>query len=476
MILLETCVTPGEGFSIHLVDEDNHNPNQSHSGKGCRPTRPWVMQALKQYFGHAYVSKYQPCHLDFDLDWNSSFDKKLHRGVFIGSKYFLDNNKLLQDLPAQQSYDPKLQEPFLEELLALPDIVESVWQIEPKVLLALAEKITVTRPLSPYPGWYFNIEWENPDHITQLRRALWEYFRKKQLQERIKLNLLTDLQLFLYLGNDISSQLFIAGCYEPNEVYFLSQIVAPGMTFLDVGANDGIYSLFASNYVGPDGSVYSFEPSQREFNRLLDNIALNQISNIKALKLALSDFDGTATLKVANDEHAGQNTLGEYVYAGVHCSDVEPIAVKRLDDLVDELGIQRVDVIKLDIEGAEFSALKGAQETLKRFKPLLILELSDEALKHQGSSAIQLLNLLEQLEYEIFTIGNFTGLPVKATSTSPLSSNIIAAHPDRPWNGLTASEQLQRMQSELGHTQSELDQTQSEWARPKQSWIKPKQN
>ncbi|WP_421659092.1 FkbM family methyltransferase [Leptothermofonsia sp. ETS-13] len=360
-----------------------------------------------------------------------------------------------QNQKAEEINDRIMQ---LEELLNLPDILQQIWDYPPNRVMELAEEVIYTRPLKPYPGWYFNIEWDSPEPVIRLRRAIWEYFRKKQLEERIIIPWYQDLRIFLYLGNDFSSQQFIAGCYEPNEFYYLNQILRPGMTFLDIGANDGIYALFASRCVGERGLVLAFEPSQREFKNLQENINLNQLSNIQTFQLALSNTEGITTLKIADFEHSGQNTFGEFVHDVVACEQIESVPVKRLDNVIETANIQAIDVIKIDIEGAEFSVLQGAQNLLKQHHPLLLLEVFDEALQRQGSSAETLMSFLRSQGYKLFTFGRFVGVPVQFESDYPLSKsfNIIAAHPNRKWVGLSEAEQQPILHQELEGTRQLL--------------------
>ncbi|MGH7967901.1 MAG: class I SAM-dependent methyltransferase, partial [Limisphaerales bacterium] len=86
MILLETCVTPGEEELVRALDEPAFNPNQAVTGVGCRPTRPWVMRQLRENFGFAYHTITQPLHPDFECNWLEPALRKLYRSVFVGSK------------------------------------------------------------------------------------------------------------------------------------------------------------------------------------------------------------------------------------------------------------------------------------------------------------------------------------------------------------------------------------------------------
>lgn len=98
MLLLETCVTPGEHVDIHLTRE-TESFDQAIGVVGCRPTRPWIIETLKKYYGYAYVTKTQPNHVDFDLDWQIPVKKQNHRAVFVGSKKPVVAPQLLTVLP-----------------------------------------------------------------------------------------------------------------------------------------------------------------------------------------------------------------------------------------------------------------------------------------------------------------------------------------------------------------------------------------
>ena len=98
-------------------------------------------------------------------------------------------------------------------------------------------------------------------------------------------------------------------------------------------------------------------------------------------------------------------------------------------------GLTRVDVIKMDIEGAEMAALRGAVETLRQFKPVLLIELSDRSLQHQDTSSREVLGWLEQQGYRMFSFDPATGTPVPLTPRPHFDSeNIVAAAGDAtPW-------------------------------------------
>src|SRR5207245_5070565 len=132
----------------------------------------------------------------------------------------------------------------------------------------------------------------------------------------------------------------------------LEKLLKAGMTFVDVGANQGLYTLFAAKRVGKQGVVVSLEPSSREFRRLKLNVEENRLTNVRLLKMAVSNYPHEADLLIAEEEKAGHNTLGAFGYnTALQCKERMP--VETLDNILCREALQRVDVIKMDIEGAE---------------------------------------------------------------------------------------------------------------------------
>jgi SAM-dependent methyltransferase len=101
-ILLETCVALGDASEVHLVRDPRSN-NQAVQGIGCRPTRAWLMDKLRQHFGYAYTTRTQPDHPDFETDWKLPETRTIYRAVFVGSKIPLALPALAADLPQRQS-------------------------------------------------------------------------------------------------------------------------------------------------------------------------------------------------------------------------------------------------------------------------------------------------------------------------------------------------------------------------------------
>jgi hypothetical protein len=103
MLLLETCVSPGDEDAVNLVTEDGQNPSQSVGGIGCRPTRRWVHNQLSKHFEYVYLPLTQPNHREFPTEWTSApSNQTLTRAVFIATREQIDNEFMCQAIPTKQ--------------------------------------------------------------------------------------------------------------------------------------------------------------------------------------------------------------------------------------------------------------------------------------------------------------------------------------------------------------------------------------
>jgi FkbM family methyltransferase len=152
------------------------------------------------------------------------------------------------------------------------------------------------------------------------------------------------------------------GFYEYEKQKLISREVRPGSVFWDVGANVGFYSLLASKLVG-SGKVFAFEPVPRNLAYLREHLALNSIANVEVLTVAVSDRNGAFSFEIEETGFMGR------------LSDEGGITVRTatLDSLVDDGTVQPPDYVKMDIEGAEVLALRGAARSFQRFHPVLFL-------------------------------------------------------------------------------------------------------
>lgn len=298
---------------------------------------------------------------------------------------------------------------------------------EPIIRLAAAT-LARSKPLAPQAGWYFDVAAEDPSRLVQFRRDLWQYYKDRAIQRPVTYRWYDGLRVHLFLGNDLSLCMYVGGAFEPNEFALLRKVLRPGMTYVDAGANDGLYSLFASRKVGDHGRVIAIEPSHREYERLLANLSLNKASNVEALKLALGADEGEVTLAIAEEGHEGQNTIGTAVSnPKVATQTHEVVPMRTLDTLVEERGLTRVDAVKLDVEGSEVDALEGAKRTIERYRPLLQIEAEEERLASQHRTKTELLGILGDHGYDAYIFDAHTGqLRPPVLPTEP-EGNLVGA-------------------------------------------------
>lgn len=238
---------------------------------------------------------------------------------------------------------------------------------------------------------------------------------------------LDDLRLQIYPGNQMSRAIYISGVYEPNTMLALSRLLPPDGVFFDIGANMGCFALFAANRLRAGGRVFAFEPSSRDRARLIANVELNRLMNVSVREEAVAESDGQAELLVAEDERGGHNTLGaSFGHARTSPAGSESVPVVKLDSFVAREGLDRVDVIKIDIEGGEYSALRGAEATLARWHPALILEVVPASLEVGGRTARALERLLREHGYHAYEIDetDATLVPMQSLDV-PRSTNIV---------------------------------------------------
>jgi len=207
------------------------------------------------------------------------------------------------------------------------------------------------------------------------------------------------IKLKLHLRNDVDRRLFLTG-FEKDVIEYFRKIIKKDHVVFDVGANFGIYSLVASKKIGKGGKIYAFEPAGIAYNSLLNNINLNRIDNIFPIKIGVSNYTGKANFNICRDD--AYNSLGETPMKQIIKS--EKIDLTSIDDFVMKYKISKVDIIKVDTEGAEYLVFKGAEKTLSKHKPILFFEHNPIVTKGFTNSTNDLIELIRSHGYELFEI------------------------------------------------------------------------
>lgn len=234
-----------------------------------------------------------------------------------------------------------------------------------------------------------------------------------------------DLRMFVPARWRLTGEYFFSlrEHYEP-ELAYLEEVLSPGKVFFDVGANLGIYTLVASRIVGKTGRVVAFEPSIQSFPGLQRNVTLNGLTNVIAFRTALSEKTGRARLYHAPDP-VGNSVRGDPAWG----PDTEEISLETLDRVAEQASIQRVDVIKIDAEGAEELVLRGAKRVLTAMRPVVIFEVNPETSARFGLSPYGARDLLEGLGYEFRVLHNNGTL--FRPQLAPPYFNVVAMPRDR---------------------------------------------
>jgi FkbM family methyltransferase len=217
----------------------------------------------------------------------------------------------------------------------------------------------------------------------------------------------------------------LAGNFENAEMEFVQRFLQPGMTVLDLGAHQGLYTLLASKRVGASGKVFAFEPSPRERRALRWHVALNRCWNVRTQAVAVGNENGEADLFVVQGSQTGCNSLKP---PDVRSSTKRVrVPVIRLDDWLEGQKLKQVDFIKLDVEGAELPALQGAARLLAgRARPVILAEVQDVRTVPWGYRAKDILTYLVEKGYRWFELSKGNSLGSLDLSATDFEGNFVA--------------------------------------------------
>ena len=210
------------------------------------------------------------------------------------------------------------------------------------------------------------------------------------------------------LGTHLGAKLFWRGAHSWPPIFVLQQWIKPGHTCVDLGANQGEYSLWMSSLSGPTGEVHSFEPSSKMLEQLRTARELNlpRAQNVIIHPYGLSDVDAQVELFLPSAVHQAGNEGAATVF---RTSDTDQslgrIELKNAGQALSAATSRRINFIKMDIEGSEMKALRGMRGRLEADRPVLLVEVNRHALNLAGSSPKELANFLIDLNYRLALVG-----------------------------------------------------------------------
>lgn len=227
-------------------------------------------------------------------------------------------------------------------------------------------------------------------------------------------------------GTMIGWNVHLFGSYEPEAREWITAILKPGGVAVDVGANVGWHSLLMATLVGPSGQVHAFEPNPTTRERLAGDCHRNGFLHARVDGRALADRDGRLAFIAPQAGDLWDGT-GRLVSGSV--ADARAVTCTSLDRFVEEQGIGRLDLLKIDVEGWELSVLRGARNVLEVFRPSIIFEYDPAYIPRCGGTGEELFSFLVGARYQLMRLsprsrpvpvgelgrigGNFLGIPAK---------------------------------------------------------------
>lgn len=241
-----------------------------------------------------------------------------------------------------------------------------------------------------------------------------------------------NLTVSLNLSEHMQRRIFWIGYYSEEIASVLNQYLVPNMVVLDIGANIGEITLLAAKRVGTHGRVYAFEPMDNIANKLTQHIELNHFTQVEIHRCALGNESNSQIAiysscgQQVKDKHEG---LGSLYRKDNQEQPIQYVELTTMDIwITQQPKMQTIDFIKIDIEGAELACLQGAKETLKKFKPKIIIEIQDFSAERAGYKATDIIDLLSELGYEFFRIEK-AGKLISITRAELLDfQNVLCIH------------------------------------------------
>ncbi|MGK7922007.1 MAG: FkbM family methyltransferase [Trichodesmium sp.] len=198
--------------------------------------------------------------------------------------------------------------------------------------------------------------------------------------------------------------------YESEVLQLIYRFLEKGDCFIDIGTHIGYYSVLAAKIVGNEGKVFAFEPELSNYQKILENISLNNLSNIQLFNLALSS-ESKETHLFFNQDNDGGHALwdvGKHPFnqKSLQSQTMQNIQQSTLDDILSQQqDISQIKIIKIDTEGAEVNVIKGAVNTISKYNvPYIICEINRFGLKQMGTNEAELREFMNTLKYESYLI------------------------------------------------------------------------
>lgn len=242
--------------------------------------------------------------------------------------------------------------------------------------------------------------------FVRFSRFLRKFLFKPGSHENFKLvTFMGSILMKVNTNNYMGGSIFWTGFHQLNELLFLKYNLKENMVFIDVGANQGEFTLYGASLLRK-GKVIAFEPVEKIRSQLMENIRLNNYQNVEVFTYGLSNENCTIPIytSLEQNEYSGVNEGLSSLYKTQIRSHLEQLVEVKIFDIEFENRLNQIDLIKIDIEGAELYALKGMMRSIRKFKPLILIEINEETFNAAGYSTLDLIKFVNDNDYEFYKI------------------------------------------------------------------------
>jgi len=214
----------------------------------------------------------------------------------------------------------------------------------------------------------------------------------------------------------IQQTILLEGIWDPALTGLIETSLEPGDVFIDVGAHVGYFTLLAARRVTETGTVLSIEPNPAALDQLHQNVDRSGLKNVLVAHSACGDSDEPVRLYLHTESNSSMASLSAANATGGIGVDV---ACSTLDDLCADRRITNVRLVKIDVEGAELSVLRGMNRILREMRPIIVLELEPRLLAAFGASTDAIVALLEVYGYRVASLGGHSNYVCRPTGGAP---------------------------------------------------------
>lgn len=393
-LLIESMCVPGDDARMMFREEPSQH-DQSLTDMAFYPSESCLVKML---YRAGFADVYRVARLPEHDDFRETQDRARRRTVLFAAQPFADGDWAAKVGCFERIAEPREGRDPWTKRSAKPDGVAArvrrfVEKPRRMRYVALANRVRRIVPSMPVP--------------LRLPFGAWWLAERSALDREL-----------IYHG------------FETAEAAFVARFLRPGMTVLDVGAHHGLYTLLASRRVGRRGRVIAFEPSPRERQRLRRHLRVNRCGNVDVRGFALGERAVETDLFLVEGEHDWCNSL-RTPNIEERTSTIR-VEVRRLDDVLEALGVERVDFIKLDVEGGELSCLRGARRLLGgAMRPAILAEVQDIRTTPWGYAAREIVKFLADMGYGWFALADDGSLESVSSELANYDGNFVALPHER---------------------------------------------